>query len=164
MLSAILAFAFTTQLELCITVYGWHHFIYIHLLPHCADGVHDWGVESLRVGPTPSTHWHTTQSTSNHHCRTQKRAVAGVPETIWSGSHYRVLWLHWGQLWYHQHWQQARIVKPGSVGALPLFVPSLQNVTILKLHPETGDYLKDENGFCVECGVSEPGETVCEIT
>ncbi|XP_064395661.1 uncharacterized protein LOC135342747 isoform X4 [Halichondria panicea] len=47
-----------------------------------------------------------------------------------------------------------------SVGALPLFVPSLQNVTILKLHPETGDYLRDENGFCVECGVSEPGETV----
>ncbi len=46
--------------------------------------------------------------------------------------------------------------KPGSVGALPLFVPSLQNVTILKLHPETGDYLRDENGFCVECGVSEP--------
>ena len=45
---------------------------------------------------------------------------------------------------------------PGSVGALPLFVPSLQNVTILKLHPETGDYLRDENGFCVECGVSEP--------
>ncbi len=46
--------------------------------------------------------------------------------------------------------------KPGSVGALLLFVPSLQNVTILKLHPETGDYLRDENGFCVECGVSEP--------
>ncbi|XP_064395660.1 long-chain fatty acid transport protein 2-like isoform X3 [Halichondria panicea] len=54
--------------------------------------------------------------------------------------------------------------KPGSVGALPLFVPSLQNVTILKLHPETSDYLRDENDFCVECGVSEPGETVCEIT
>ena len=54
--------------------------------------------------------------------------------------------------------------KPGPVGALPLFVPSIQNVTILKLHPETGDYLRDENGFCVECGVSEPGETVCEIT
>ena len=54
--------------------------------------------------------------------------------------------------------------KPGSVGALPLFVPSLQNVTILKLHPETGDYLRDENGFCVECDMSEPGETVCEVS
>ena len=54
--------------------------------------------------------------------------------------------------------------KPGSIGPLPLFVPSLQNITFLKRDPDTGNFLRDANGFCIECGVNEPGETVCEIT
>ena len=54
--------------------------------------------------------------------------------------------------------------KPGAVGAMSLFLPYIMNVHFIKIDSETGDYVKDGNGLCVDCGVNEPGETICEIT
>ena len=54
--------------------------------------------------------------------------------------------------------------KPGSVGALPMFIPSIQNIHFLKLDPDTGEVIRNQDGYCMDCGVDEPGETICEIT
>jgi hypothetical protein len=32
-----------------------------------------------------------------------------------------------------------------------------------KVDPETGEYVRDSNGFCVPAGVNEPGELIGEI-
>ena len=54
--------------------------------------------------------------------------------------------------------------KPGAIGSQSQFLPGILNIHLIKLDAETGGYVKDENGFCVDCGVNEPGETICEIT
>ena len=33
----------------------------------------------------------------------------------------------------------------------------------LQVEPETGEYIKDSRGFCVQAGVNEPGEMVGAI-
>ena len=54
--------------------------------------------------------------------------------------------------------------KQGAIGSVSLFLPGILNIHLIKLDSETGDYVRDENGFCVDCGVNEPGESICEIT
>ncbi len=54
--------------------------------------------------------------------------------------------------------------KPGAVGAISPLIPSPRNIHFLKLHGDTMDYVRDSNGFCVDCDFDEPGELVCEIT
>ena len=54
--------------------------------------------------------------------------------------------------------------KVGSIGALPLYIPSIQNIHFLKLDPESRELVRTQDGFCVDCGIDEPGEAVCEIT
>ncbi len=54
--------------------------------------------------------------------------------------------------------------KPGAVGYISPILPSSLNMHFLKLHEDTMDYVRDANGFCLDCDFNEPGELVCEIT
>ena len=54
--------------------------------------------------------------------------------------------------------------KPGAVGYNFLFFPFLQNLTMIKINPVNGEYLRDSHGFCVQAGVNEPGEGIGKIS
>ena len=54
----------------------------------------------------------------------------------------------------------------GQVGAVGHFLPSLplpQRIHLVKLDPETGDYVRDSKGFLIKAGVDEPGEMIGEV-
>lgn len=50
--------------------------------------------------------------------------------------------------------------KVGACGALSVILPFLNPICLLKVDPDTGDYVKNSQGFCVKAGVNEPGEAV----
>lgn len=50
--------------------------------------------------------------------------------------------------------------KVGACGVISVILPFLNPVCLLKVDPDTGDYVKNSKGFCVKAGVNEPGEVV----
>ena len=54
--------------------------------------------------------------------------------------------------------------KPGAVGYISRFFPFLQNLTVIKINPVNGEYLRDSRGFCVQAEVNEPGEGIGKIS
>ncbi len=53
--------------------------------------------------------------------------------------------------------------EPGSLGRVPPFLAARQKLRIIKLGDDETP-LRDANGFCVTCGVDEPGETIAQIS
>ena len=50
--------------------------------------------------------------------------------------------------------------KVGSCGISFVALPFLNRSYLIKVDPETGEYVRDSKGFCVRAGVNEPGEAV----
>jgi fatty-acyl-CoA synthase len=53
--------------------------------------------------------------------------------------------------------------KPGAVGRIPKWAERVFVVKIVKFNFETEQPLRDERGFCIECGPNEVGEVIGEI-
>ena len=53
--------------------------------------------------------------------------------------------------------------KVGACGTISVVLPIVNPVCLLKVNPDTGEYVRDSNGFCVQAGVGEPGEVVGAI-
>ncbi len=53
--------------------------------------------------------------------------------------------------------------KVGACGRLLMFLPFLNSVRLVKVNPDTGEYVRNSQGFCVRAGVNEPGEAVSQI-
>ena len=53
--------------------------------------------------------------------------------------------------------------KEGSVGVVPILTQLTHIVAFLKVDPETNEYIRDQNGFCVEATYNEPAEIVGKI-
>jgi fatty-acyl-CoA synthase len=54
--------------------------------------------------------------------------------------------------------------KPGAIGRIPAFLAHRQAVRLLKFDIETGEPVRTEDDFCIQCGVNEVGEAVGKIT
>lgn len=54
--------------------------------------------------------------------------------------------------------------KPGAVGRVPPFLARQFGVAIVRCDPETGEPLRNHEGFCVPCALDEPGEALSQIT
>ena len=52
---------------------------------------------------------------------------------------------------------------PGSCGFVSIIVPWLLPCYFIKVHPVTGELLRDENGLAISANVGEPGLAVGEI-
>ena len=50
--------------------------------------------------------------------------------------------------------------KPGAVGRLPWFVAHRFPTAVVKFDIDTGEPIRDANGFCVRCAPNEPGEVL----
>ena len=55
------------------------------------------------------------------------------------------------------------INKPGAIGYKFLLLSFFQHFTTIKVDPESGEYVKDCNGFCVKAETNEPGELISRI-
>ena len=53
--------------------------------------------------------------------------------------------------------------KVGSVGSLSRVLPFMNPASLLKVNPDTGEYIRDSKGFCMVADVDEPGEVVGRI-
>ena len=53
--------------------------------------------------------------------------------------------------------------KVGACGFISLLFPFLNQICLVKIDPETEEYVRDSRGFCVEVGVYEPGEAFGRI-
>ena len=53
--------------------------------------------------------------------------------------------------------------RVGACGCLSVILPFLNPVSLVKIDTNTGEYVKDSNGFCIKAGVNEPGEAVGKI-
>jgi len=53
--------------------------------------------------------------------------------------------------------------KVGAVGRIPPYLASLFKVKIIKFDVGAGTHLRGPDGFCIECGVDEPGEMLGQI-
>ena len=53
--------------------------------------------------------------------------------------------------------------RVGACGVVSVVLPFLNPVRLLKVDPDTGEYVRNSKGFCVEAGVNEPGECVGRI-
>ena len=53
--------------------------------------------------------------------------------------------------------------KVGACGFISLLFPFLNQICLVKIDPETEEYVRDSRGFCVEAGVNEPGEVFGRI-
>lgn len=53
--------------------------------------------------------------------------------------------------------------KEGAVGNLSVILPFVYPVTLLKVDPETGQHIHNNNGYCVKASFNEPGEIVGKI-
>jgi solute carrier family 27 fatty acid transporter 1/4 len=53
--------------------------------------------------------------------------------------------------------------KVGACGVISVLLPFLNPVSLIKVDPDTGEYVRDSRGFCVKAGVNEPGEVVGRI-
>lgn len=53
--------------------------------------------------------------------------------------------------------------RVGAVGFISVLFPGLLPMGLIKVNEETGEELRDENGFCINCKPGEPGEFVGKI-
>ena len=53
--------------------------------------------------------------------------------------------------------------KEGAVGAFPILLQLTGAIALLKVDPETNEYVRDSNGFCVQSDYNEPAEIVAKI-
>jgi fatty-acyl-CoA synthase len=53
--------------------------------------------------------------------------------------------------------------KPGAIGRVPPFLAHRFPVALIRCDPETGDALRDADGFCIRCAADEPGEAIGRI-
>ena len=53
--------------------------------------------------------------------------------------------------------------KPGAVGHLIVSFPFPRSVVLVRRDPQTGRYVRNEQGFLVEAGVDEPGELLSPV-
>jgi fatty-acyl-CoA synthase len=54
--------------------------------------------------------------------------------------------------------------KPGAIGRIPPFLAHRTSITLIRLNGETGDPVRNENGFCQRCSVNEVGEALGRIS
>ncbi|XP_031354017.1 long-chain fatty acid transport protein 4-like isoform X1 [Photinus pyralis] len=52
---------------------------------------------------------------------------------------------------------------PGCVGFVPRYAGPIYPMTLLKCDQETGEPLRNSDGFCMECGINEPGLVISKI-
>jgi fatty-acyl-CoA synthase len=53
--------------------------------------------------------------------------------------------------------------KPGSIGRIPPFLTHRSQVELVKFDAQSGEPLRDRNGFCIRCGENEVGEAIGRI-
>lgn len=53
--------------------------------------------------------------------------------------------------------------KPGSIGRIPPYLAHRFPVALIKLDVETGETLRNEEGFCLRCSANEVGEAIGKI-
>jgi fatty-acyl-CoA synthase len=53
--------------------------------------------------------------------------------------------------------------KEGAIGRLPWFIASRFPTRIVRFDVESQQPIRDQAGFCIECGVDEPGEVIGKI-
>jgi fatty-acyl-CoA synthase len=52
--------------------------------------------------------------------------------------------------------------EPGAIGRIPAYLQHRFQIKIIRL--DDGEPVRDRNGFCVECGIDEPGEIIAQIS
>jgi fatty-acyl-CoA synthase len=50
--------------------------------------------------------------------------------------------------------------RPGAIGRVPPYLAHRFSPTLVKVDPETGDPVRNAEGFCLECELNEPGEAI----
>jgi fatty-acyl-CoA synthase len=53
--------------------------------------------------------------------------------------------------------------KPGAIGHIPPYLAHRFAPALVVYDPDVGEPLRDENGFCMRCGVNEPGEAIGKV-
>ncbi|MEC8497759.1 MAG: long-chain-acyl-CoA synthetase, partial [Pseudomonadota bacterium] len=53
--------------------------------------------------------------------------------------------------------------KSGAIGRIPKYMQKILNIHIIKFDIEKEEPIRDENGFCIPCGINEVGEAIGEI-
>lgn len=53
--------------------------------------------------------------------------------------------------------------KVGAVGFISLNIATVYPVRLIKVNPETGEILRNKNGFCIPCKPGEPGEIIGNV-
>ena len=53
--------------------------------------------------------------------------------------------------------------KVGACGRMFFCFPFLNQACLVKVDPDTGEYVRNSKGFCVQAGINEPGEIVGQI-
>jgi fatty-acyl-CoA synthase len=53
--------------------------------------------------------------------------------------------------------------KPGAIGRIPGFLAHRFRVLLIKSDPDTGEPVRNDEGFCIRCTANETGEAISEI-
>ena len=53
--------------------------------------------------------------------------------------------------------------KPGAIGRIPSFLAHRTSVALVKFDVETGEPIRNEEGFCIRCSANEVGEAIGKI-
>jgi fatty-acyl-CoA synthase len=53
--------------------------------------------------------------------------------------------------------------KPGAIGHIPPYLAHRFAPALVVYDPDRGEPVRDENGFCIRCGVNEPGEAIAKV-
>ncbi len=53
--------------------------------------------------------------------------------------------------------------RVGACGRISVLLPFLNPVCLVKVDPDTGEYVRNSQGFCVQAGFNEPGEVMGRI-
>jgi fatty-acyl-CoA synthase len=54
--------------------------------------------------------------------------------------------------------------KVGAIGRIPAFLAHRVRIVLIKFDVETGEPLRNHEGFCIRCTANEPGEALCKLT
>jgi fatty-acyl-CoA synthase len=53
--------------------------------------------------------------------------------------------------------------KPGAIGHIPAYLAHRFAPVLVAFDSDRGEPIRDENGFCIRCGVNEPGEAIGKV-
>lgn len=53
--------------------------------------------------------------------------------------------------------------EPGAIGRIPPFLTHRFPVVLVKFDVESGEPVRDKNGFCIRCGIDEVGEAISKM-